>query len=218
MNNLYPSYADLSTVPLVPVIVINNLEDAIPLAQALKNAGIKNLEVTLRTPCACQAIELLRSEFPDLYIGAGTIINIETLNAAVQAGAQFIVSPGVTSKTLDHWAKHYAKIPFFPGVSTPSEVLQVLEYGINYVKFFPAENLGGVGTLKSLAAVFPTVKVLPSGGINLNNVANYCKLASVFAVSGSWFIPNYLIQAKDWQGITTLAQQALTKVLDSKNS
>lgn len=197
----------LFSAPVVPVIVIKNLEDAEPLAHALKEGGITNLEITLRTSCALDAIKLLSEKFPELTIGAGTVIDTNTFDQAVQAGAQFIISPGASLKLLEHASK--SDVPLIPGVATPSEILTAMEYGFDHVKFFPAEANGGAKALSAIAAPLPHIKVCPTGGISPKNIEEYLSLKVVKTVGGSWMLPNDLIVNKEWSKITDLCVQAV---------
>lgn len=201
------SPCELFKAPVLPVIVINKLEDAEPLAKALKAGGITNLEVTLRTDCALDAIKLLSEKFPELCIGAGTIIDTKTFDQAVEAGAKFIISPGASIRLLEHATK--SDVILVPGVATPSEILTAMEYGFNHVKFFPAEANGGAKALAAIAGPLPQVKVCPTGGVSPTNVESYIALKSVQTVGGSWMLPNDLIKNQEWDKITDLAREAV---------
>lgn len=206
--------AQLFTGPVLPVIVIKDLSDAVPLAKALAAGGITNLEVTLRTPVALEAIALLRKELPELTVGAGTIIDVASFDAAVAAGAQFIISPGASERLLAHGAK--AQVPFVPGVATPSEVLTALEYGLDHVKFFPAEANGGAKALAAISGPLPQVSVCPTGGVSPANVESYLAVKSVKTVGGSWMLPDALVKEKNWDEITKLAREAVTLINELK--
>ncbi|MAR00931.1 MAG: keto-deoxy-phosphogluconate aldolase [Oceanospirillaceae bacterium] len=192
------------TRPVVPVIVINNLEDAVPMAQALVNGGIHLLEVTLRTGCAYDAIREISQNVPDAIVGVGTVTRPAELHTAVNNGAQFVISPGFTPSLLDA-AKEWGG-PYLPGVATPGEVMLAREAGFNRMKFFPAEAAGGIDMLKSIGAPLPDVSFCPTGGINARTSHDYLALSNVFAVGGSWLTPANLIQNKDWAGITHIAE------------
>jgi 2-dehydro-3-deoxyphosphogluconate aldolase/(4S)-4-hydroxy-2-oxoglutarate aldolase len=193
--------------PLMPVMVINNADHAVPLARALVKGGLKVLEITLRTDAALESIRRIKAEVPDAIVGAGTIINEETLNAAIDAGAEFIVSPGTTDSLADAALK--TGVPFLPGVSTPGEALRLFEKGITEMKFFPAEAAGGVPMLKSIGAPIPQITFCPTGGVNQKNVNEYYKLANVAVVGGSWMCAANLVDAEDWDEITRLSAEAI---------
>ncbi len=196
----------MTTSPVMPVMVINNLENAVPLAKALVEGGLKVLEITLRTPVALDAIRLIKAEVPGAIVGAGTIINVQTLHHALDAGAQFIVSPGVTENLLD--AALETSVPLLPGVITPSEVMRLLDKGITAMKFFPAEAAGGIPMLKSIGGPLPQVTFCPTGGVNPKNAPEYLALNNVACVGGSWMAPADLVDAGDWAEITRRAAVA----------
>lgn len=196
----------MTTSPVMPVMVINHLESAVPLAKALVEGGLKVLEITLRTPAALDAIRAIKAEVPGAIVGAGTIINVSTLHHAIDAGAQFIVSPGVTENLLD--AALETSVPLLPGVITPSEVMRLLDKGIQAMKFFPAEAAGGIPMLKSIAGPLPQVTFCPTGGVNPKNAPEYLALSNVACVGGSWMAPAELVDAGDWAEITRRAAEA----------
>ncbi|TMO62588.1 bifunctional 4-hydroxy-2-oxoglutarate aldolase/2-dehydro-3-deoxy-phosphogluconate aldolase [Pseudoalteromonas aurantia] len=196
----------LSSAPVVPVVVIDILEDAAPLAQALYNGGLKALEVTLRTPVAAQAVKIMKETVPDAYVGTGTVVDKTTFDASVAAGADFMVSPGVNDELLT-LAKG-TDIPFLPGAATPSEVMKLASHGFKYLKFFPAEAAGGVPMLKSIGGPLPQVTFCPTGGISLDSAPKYLALKNVICVGGTWMLDKQLIANKDWQAIEALAKQA----------
>ncbi|KAF7774988.1 keto-deoxy-phosphogluconate aldolase [Pseudoalteromonas citrea] len=196
----------LSSAPVVPVVVIDNLEDAAPLAQALYNGGLKALEVTLRTPVAAQAVKIMKETVPDAYVGTGTVVDKATFEASVAAGADFMVSPGVNDELLA-LAKG-TDIPFLPGAATPSEVMKLASHGFKFLKFFPAEAAGGVPMLKSIGGPLPQVTFCPTGGISLDSAPKYLALKNVICVGGTWMLDKQLIANKDWQAIEALAKQA----------
>lgn len=196
----------MTTSPVMPVMVINNLEQAVPLARALVEGGLKVLEITLRTPVALDAIRRIKAEVPGAIVGAGTIINVKTLHAAIDAGAEFIVSPGVTDNLLD--AALETSVPLLPGVITPSEVMRLLDKGITAMKFFPAEAAGGIPMLKSIGGPLPQVTFCPTGGVNPKNAPEYLALSNVACVGGSWMAPADLVDAGDWTEITRRAAVA----------
>ena len=193
--------------PVVPVIVIKKLEQAVPLAKALVKGGIKVLEVTLRTECAIEAIRLIAKEVPDAIVGAGTVINSQQLIAVTEAGAQFAISPGLTEDLLS--AATQGNIPLIPGISTVSELMLGMRYGLKEFKFFPAEANGGVKALKAIAGPFSQVKFCPTGGISLANYRDYLALDSVLCIGGSWLVPEDALASGDYEKITQLAQEAI---------
>jgi 2-dehydro-3-deoxyphosphogluconate aldolase / (4S)-4-hydroxy-2-oxoglutarate aldolase len=196
----------MTTSPVIPVMVINKLEQAVPLAHALVNGGLKVLEITLRTPVALEAIRRIKAEVPDAIVGAGTIINTHTLHQAIEAGSEFIVSPGVTDSLID--AAIASGVPILPGVVSPSEVMRLLEKGITAMKFFPAEAAGGIPMLKSLGGPLPQVTFCPTGGVTPNNAPEYLALNNVACVGGSWMAPAELVDAGDWLEITRRSVEA----------
>jgi 2-dehydro-3-deoxyphosphogluconate aldolase/(4S)-4-hydroxy-2-oxoglutarate aldolase len=196
----------MTTSPVMPVMVINRLELAVPLAQALVNGGLKVLEITLRTPVALDAIRLIKNEVPGAIVGAGTIINTLTLDQALKVGAEFIVSPGVTESLLD--AALRSGLPILPGVVTPSEVMRLIDKGITAMKFFPAEAAGGIPMLKSINGPLPQVTFCPTGGVTPKNAPDYLALNNVSCVGGSWMAPANLVDEEDWQEITRRASEA----------
>ena len=197
----------MAVSPIVPVMVINNVEHAVPLAHALVKGGLKVLEITLRTPAALEAITRIKAEVPDAIVGAGTIINIETLNKAIEAGAEFIVSPGTTDAMID--AALATGVPLLPGVANPSEAMRLLEKGITEMKFFPAEAAGGVPMLKSIGAPIPQISFCPTGGVSQKNVKDYYNLPNVACVGGSWMCAANLVDDENWDEITRLSIEAI---------
>ncbi|WP_347988947.1 bifunctional 4-hydroxy-2-oxoglutarate aldolase/2-dehydro-3-deoxy-phosphogluconate aldolase [Methylomonas sp. AM2-LC] len=196
----------MTTSPVMPVMVINQLDQAVPLARALVEGGLKVLEITLRTPVALEAIRRIKAEVPGAIVGAGTIINTKTLDQALEAGAEFIVSPGITDSLLT--AALASGVPILPGVITPSEVMRLLDKGITAMKFFPAEAAGGIPMLKSLGGPLPQVTFCPTGGVNPKNAPDYLALSNVACVGGSWMAPAELVDAGDWAEITRRAAEA----------
>ncbi|ALU41701.1 bifunctional 4-hydroxy-2-oxoglutarate aldolase/2-dehydro-3-deoxy-phosphogluconate aldolase [Pseudoalteromonas rubra] len=196
----------LSAAPVVPVIVIDDLEDAVPLAQALYRGGLRALEVTLRTPVAAQAVKAMKEAVPEAYVGTGTVVDKASFDASVEAGADFMVSPGVSLELLA-LAKE-SDIPFLPGAATPSEAMELAAQGFKFLKFFPAEAAGGTAMLKSIGGPLPQVTFCPTGGISLATAPNYLALSNVICVGGTWMLDKTLIANKDWQAIEALARQA----------
>jgi len=197
----------LTSGPVVPVIVINKLEHAVPLAKALVAGGVRVLEVTLRTACAVDAIKAIAKEVPDAIIGAGTVLNPEQLAEVTAAGAQFAISPGLTEPLLN--AANAGPIPLIPGISTVSELMLGLDAGLREFKFFPAEANGGVKALQAIAGPFPQVRFCPTGGITPNNYRDYLALKSVLCIGGSWLVPADALESGDYARITQLAQEAV---------
>ncbi|KHL83811.1 bifunctional 4-hydroxy-2-oxoglutarate aldolase/2-dehydro-3-deoxy-phosphogluconate aldolase [Helicobacter pylori] len=197
----------LQISPIVPVVVIEDLNDAVPLAQSLIEGGIPIIEVTLRSSCALEAIELIAKNVPKMRVGAGTILNPTQLEQAQNRGAEFLISPGLTIKLLEHAKKK--DMPLIPGVSSSSEVMQALELGYNALKFFPAEYCGGVKLLNAFNGPFKGVKFCPTGGISADNMRSYLNLENVLCVGGSWLTPKDLIQNKEWDKITEICKRAL---------
>ncbi|GAA63310.1 2-dehydro-3-deoxyphosphogluconate aldolase / 4-hydroxy-2-oxoglutarate aldolase [Pseudoalteromonas sp. BSi20311] len=196
----------LASAPVVPVVVIEKLEDAAPLARALYNGGLKALEITLRTPIAAQAVKLMKAEVPEAYVGTGTVVDKASFNASVEAGADFMVSPGVSDELLA--LAQESSIPFLPGAATPSEVMNLAAYGFKFLKFFPAEAAGGTAMIKSIGGPLPDITFCPTGGISLATAPDYLALNNVICVGGTWMLDKQLIENKDWQAIETLARQA----------
>ncbi|WP_305871489.1 bifunctional 4-hydroxy-2-oxoglutarate aldolase/2-dehydro-3-deoxy-phosphogluconate aldolase [Helicobacter pylori] len=197
----------LQISPIVPVVVIENIKDAVPLAQSLIEGGIPIIEVTLRSSCALEAIELIAKNVPEMHVGAGTILNLTQLEQAQNRGAEFLISPGLTITLLEHAKKK--NMPLIPGVSSSSEVMQALEWGYNALKFFPAEYCGGVKLLNAFNGPFKGVKFCPTGGISADNMRSYLNLENVLCVGGSWLTPRDLIQNKEWDKITEICKRAL---------
>ncbi len=192
--------------PVIPVIVIQRLEDAVPLAQALVAGGVRVLEVTLRTPVALQAMEAMARAVPEAIVGAGTLRTAADVQAAKNAGCQFGVSPGFTEAIGAACQQH--GLPLLPGVSTASEVMQANAAGYNFLKLFPAVAVGGVNLLKALGGPFPDVAFCPTGGISLETAPQFLNLPNVKVCGGSWLTPQDAVDAGDWARITRLAAEA----------
>lgn len=191
---------------IIPVIKLDRAEDALPLAQALKNGGICSAEVTFRTAAAEEAIRLIHKAYPDFLLAAGTVLTTEQADRAIAAGAAFIVSPGFNPTVVKHCIeKGY---PVIPGVCTPSEVEAALSLGLKFLKFFPAEAAGGVKMIKAMAAPYTAVSFMPTGGISPANVADYLGCKAVFACGGSWMVPADKIAAGDFEAIEKLTREA----------
>ncbi|MFF9042808.1 bifunctional 4-hydroxy-2-oxoglutarate aldolase/2-dehydro-3-deoxy-phosphogluconate aldolase [Streptomyces parvulus] len=199
-----PSVLDLA--PVVPVVVVDDLADAVPLARALVAGGLPAIEVTLRTPVALDAIRAIAGEVPGAVVGAGTVITPDQVGEVVAAGARFLVSPGWTDVLLD--AMRSSGVPFLPGVSTTSEVVALLERGVREMKFFPAEAAGGTAYLKALAAPLPQARFCPTGGIGPGSAPDYLALPNVGCVGGSWMLPKDAVTGRDWGRVEALAREA----------
>jgi 2-dehydro-3-deoxyphosphogluconate aldolase/(4S)-4-hydroxy-2-oxoglutarate aldolase len=208
MNNwTFSSEEIFNQGPVVPVLVIENVEDAVPIAKALIAGGINVLEVTLRTEAAMDVIRAIAKALPDVYIGAGTVTNREQLKAVTEAGAKFAISPGLTADLLQ--AGKEGTIPLIPGVSNISDLMKAKDAGYNHLKFFPAEAAGGVKALKSIGGPFPDITFCPTGGISPSNYKEYLALPNVKCCGGSWLAPADVIESKQWSKITELAKQAV---------
>ena len=197
----------LASNPVIPVITLDRVEDAVPLAEALVAGGLKVLEVTLRTESAIEGIKQIIKHVPGAIVGTGTVCNEQQIKLSEDIGCQFMISPGATDKLLQ--AAQKSSIPFLPGISSVSELMRGLEYGHRDFKFFPAEAAGGVPVLKAMAGPFSDVKFCPTGGIGLHNVLAYLALPNVLCVGGSWIAQPKLIQAKNWAEIEKLAREAV---------
>ncbi|MFF4468257.1 bifunctional 4-hydroxy-2-oxoglutarate aldolase/2-dehydro-3-deoxy-phosphogluconate aldolase [Streptomyces sp. NPDC001599] len=201
-----PAASVLDLAPVVPVVVVDDLADAVPLAGALVAGGLPAIEVTLRTPVALDAIRAIAAEVPGAVVGAGTLLTAEQVTEVVAAGARFLVSPGWTDTLLD--AMRGSGVPFLPGVSTTSEVVALLERGVREMKFFPAEAAGGTAYLKALAAPLPQARFCPTGGITPASAPQYLALPNVGCVGGSWMLPKDAVAGRDWGRVEALAREA----------
>ena len=201
--------SDLSC-PLIPVVVIDRLDDAVPVAEALLGGGIAAIEVTLRTAVGCDAITEMKSAFPAAVIGAGTVCSEDAYGKAADSGADFIVSPGATDSLFQ--AASRFDLPFLPGAVTGSEVLIAMDHGYHMLKFFPAEAAGGVPTLRALSGPFPEISFMPTGGITPDNVASYLRLKNVTAVGGSWLTPQQLLIEQRWEELRQVAADGAANV------
>ena len=192
--------------PVIPVIVIEDLAQAVPLAKALVAGGVRVLEVTLRTAPALEAIRLIAREVPDAIVGVGTLTRPQDFKDAMEAGAQFGVSPGLTPAMIQ--AAHETRLPLLPGVFTPSDVIAARLAGFSQLKLFPAQQAGGIGMLKALGGPFPDVMFCPTGGVSAENAPDFLALPNVACVGGSWLAPKAAVNAGDWGKITALAKEA----------
>ena len=200
----------LENVGLVPVVAIEQAEDAPKLGRALLAGGLPCAEITFRTAAAAEAIRLMATECPDMLVGAGTVLTVEQAQQAVAAGAKFIVSPGFDPDVVDWCLAN--NVPITPGVATPTEVGLALKKGVTVQKFFPAEAIGGIKSLKAIAAPYGGVKFIPTGGINANNLGDYLSLPMVQACGGSWMVKKQLISAGEFDKITELTAEAIAIV------
>lgn len=191
---------------VVPVVVLEDVKDAKPLADALVKGGLPCAEVTFRTDAAEESIRIMTREYPDMLVGAGTVLTVEQVDKAVNAGAKFIVSPGFDEEIVDYCMEN--GIPVFPGCITPSEVAQAVKRGLRAVKFFPAEQFGGVNTIKALAAPYTTIKFMPTGGVNAGNLKDYLGCDKIVCCGGSWMVKGDLIKAGEFEKICELTAEA----------
>jgi len=192
---------------IVPVVVLQDAANAKPLAQALCDGGLPCAEVTFRTAAAAESIRIMSEAFPDMLVGAGTVLTISQVDDAAAAGAQFIVSPGFDPEIVDYCLEK--QIPVFPGCITPSEIAQAVKRGLKVVKFFPAEQFGGAASIKALAAPYTGLKFMPTGGISTENIKDYFNCKSVIACGGSWMVKGDLIAAGEFEKIKQLTQEAV---------
>ena len=200
---------------VVPVVVLNDAKDAAPLAKALCEGGLPCAEVTFRTEAAEESIRVMTTEYPDMFVGAGTVLTIEQVDRAVAAGAKFIVSPGFDPEIVDYCLSK--DIPVYPGCITPSEVAQAVKRGLKVVKFFPAEQFGGVSTIKALAAPYVGVKFMPTGGVNAKNLESYLSCDKIVACGGSWMVKGDLVKEGKFDDIKNLVKEAVQLVADIRN-
>ena len=198
---------ELCSYGVIPVVVLNRTEDAKPLAKALCEGGLKCAEVTFRTDAAQESIRIMSKEYPDMMVGAGTVLTIDQVDRAVSAGAKFIVSPGFDPDIVDYCIDK--SIPVVPGCMTPSEVAQGVKRGLEVLKFFPAEQAGGVAMIKAMAAPYTSVRFMPTGGINAGNLEQYLSFKKIVACGGSWMVKADLIDSGDFEKITQLTKEAV---------
>lgn len=203
MNQILEKFHEIG---IIPVVVLNDAKDAAPLGKALLEGGLPVAEVTFRTDAAEESIRILSETYPDLLVGAGTVLTPEQADRAVAAGAKFIVSPGLNPRVVKHCQEKGVIIT--PGVVTPGEIEKALELGLEVVKFFPAEPSGGLSMIKAMAAAYTKLKFMPTGGINAKNVVDYLKYNKILACGGSWMVKGDLIAAGDFDKITALCKEA----------
>lgn len=202
-----PIFKRMQSIKVLPVVVIHESSDAIPLARALLQGGITCAEITFRTSAAPKAIQLMKEAYPDMLVGAGTILNVEQAEAAYEAGAQFILSPGFDEEVVAYGIQH--DIVVIPGIQTASELQKARNMGIEVVKFFPAEASGGIAMIKALCAPYPTMHFIPTGGIQPQNMKEYILHENVLAIGGSWMVPSKDIQEKNFEYISELSKEAI---------
>ncbi len=205
-----PIVSKMRNIGIIPVVKIDDEAKAVPLAKALIAGGIPCAEVTFRTAQAEEAISRISKQCPEMLVGAGTVINVELAKKAISAGAKFIVSPGFNPSVVDYCISQ--KIPIVPGVTSPSQIEQALEKGLSVLKFFPAEQAGGVAMLDALGGPFPQVTFMPTGGISSANLSDYIKRKNVLACGGSWMVKADLIEGEKWDEITKLCKEAVCAV------
>ena len=199
---------------IVPVVVLNNVENAVPLAGALLKGGIDFMEITFRTECAAECISVISREVPEMTVGAGTVLNVDQAKLAVEKGAKFIVSPGLDEETVLWALENY--IPVIPGAVTPTEIMKAIGLGLKVVKFFPADVYGGIKAIKALSAPFGQVKFLPTGGVSEANLKDFITKKSVAAVGGSWVCKKDDIINHDWDKITELSANAVKIIKENR--
>lgn len=209
---MHPVIEQLKLVGLVPVIKLNDPNKAVPLAKALVKGGIPVAEVTFRAAGADKAIAAIAKEVPEVLVGAGTVITIDQVKQAVNAGAKYIISPGFDKEVVQYCVDN--NIPITPGCTNPSEVSIATKMGLEAVKFFPAEAMGGLKVIKSLAGPFPKMRFIPTGGIGPDNLKDYLAFDKIIACGGSWMVPEKLIDNEDWDAITALAKEAVLNMLN----
>ena len=204
------AYDVMKISPIVPVIAIEDAKDALPFAQALLAGGIGLMEITLRTPAGIKAIEIIAKNLPQMAVGAGTVLNADDFKRAVDHGAQFVFSPGISLELME--TSKALNIPFIPGVATASEVMLALNNGFEYCKLFPATAVGGIETLNGFYGPFPSMRFCPTGGINLHNLNDLLKLPNVLCAGGSWIVPKMVLKNKEFSSITKLCHEALIHI------
>lgn len=205
----------IAELGVVPVVVLDDVKDAKPLAKALMESGLPCAEVTFRTQAAEESIKIMASEYPEMFVGAGTVLTTEQVDRAVAAGAKFIVSPGFDGEIVDYCLEK--GIPVFPGCVTPSEVAQAVKRGLKIVKFFPAEQFGGVNTIKAMAAAYVGVKFMLTGGINAENLESYLSCDKIVACGGSWMVKSNLIRNGEFDKIRELTAEAVNLAKEIRN-
>ena len=209
-------FEQFSKIGIIPVVVLDDAKDAAPLAKVLCENGLPCAEVTFRTAAAEEAIKIMSSEFPDMLVGAGTVLTTEQADKAINAGAKFIVAPGLNPKIVQYCLDK--SVPVTPGTQTPSEMERALELGLKVVKFFPAEPAGGLNMIKAVAAAYVDLKFMPTGGINAKNVRDYLAYNKIIACGGSWMVKKDLIAAGEWDKIGAMVREAADIVKEVRGS
>lgn len=211
MENIYTK---IEKTGIIPVVVLDRVEDAAPLAKALCDGGLPCAEVTFRTEAAEEAIRVMAEKYPEMLVGAGTVLTTDQVNRAVEAGAKFIVSPGLNPTVVDYCVKR--GIPIIPGCSTPSDVEVAMGYGLKVVKFFPAEPAGGLNYIKAISAPYSNVRFMPTGGINPKNVSSYLECPAILACGGSWMVKKNLVSEGKFDEIEKLVHEAVKLVSEAR--
>lgn len=204
-------YELLNNIGIVPVVKIDRVDDAIPLAQALMDGNIPCAEITFRTESAAESIKLISQAFPEMLVGAGTVLTIEQVNSAVDSGAKFIVSPGLNPEIVKYCQS--INVPILPGVANASDIEMALSLGLKVVKFFPAETNGGIKAIKALSGPFASLKFMPTGGVNTSNMMDYLQDESILACGGTWMVQEALINEKKFDEISRISKDAVNKIL-----
>lgn len=199
-------------IGIVPVVKLDRVEDALPLAEALIKGNLPCAEVTFRTSAAAESIRLMSEEFPEMLVGAGTVLTVEQVDIAVENGAKFIVTPGLNPRVVEYCVKK--NIPVFPGVANASDIEQALSFGLEVVKFFPAETNGGLNAINALSGPYPNIRFIPTGGVNLQNMNSYLKSDKIVACGGTWMVNDALVNAGEFDKITQISQEAVDKMLN----
>lgn len=207
MNDVIKRITELR---LIPVIKLNSPNEAAPMARALINGGLPIAEVTFRTDAAEESIKIMHRDYPDIFLGAGTVTTLDQAKRAVAAGACFLVGPGLSESVAQYAMDN--EITYFPGVCTPTEIIKAQEYGINVVKFFPAKAFGGLAAIKAISAAFPGVRFVPTGGVNAENVSEYLSSDKVAACGGTWMVDNKLVSEGNWDEIERLIREAVEQI------
>lgn len=200
--------------PIVPVIALENIDDALPLAEALLEGGISIMEITLRTDAGLGAIEAISKALPQMHVGAGTVLNSSDFENAVAHGAAFVFSPGISEDLMQ--TSNALNVPLIPGVATASEVMLAKNNGFEYCKLFPATLAGGIEILKAFSGPFPSMRFCPTGGVNLSNINDFLALKNVLCAGGSWIVPKQTLKEKNFKQITTLCIEAMQTIKGKK--
>jgi 2-dehydro-3-deoxyphosphogluconate aldolase/(4S)-4-hydroxy-2-oxoglutarate aldolase len=198
------------SIRLIPVVKLDRADDALHLAEALNEGGLPAAEITFRTDAAEESIRSIKKNNPGMIVGAGTVINVEQAKRAIGAGAEFLVSPGLSGNIVKYAQEQ--SVPIIPGCCTPTEIMQAIDYGLNILKFFPANLFGGVAGIKSLAPVFPGIRFMPTGGVNIDNIMDFLSYDRIIAVGGSWFVKDSLITSGNFGTIAKLTREAVDKI------